>query len=292
MKNLLTAASHWSQLASSPRSSHLLALTLECLVLLGLPALALLHEAPLLYLKTGVWVSSVLLVIALTCSTLLAVVPRLWAETRPLNTGAPHFWDEIACSLKNVFVIGFIAAWPVTNYRLGLEVSLKWSLADTGDSLLAALLKLLLAFVAGDAFFYWQHRLFHTRHFYLFHKLHHSFTNPSPFAIFAVHPVESLSLYFPIWTHSWPWLNQWAPLYVGLFGFLGCFIMYIHSDLELPWLDAVFSRLGLVTAGSHNAHHKYSRINFGGLTVFWDWVCGTGPFQERKQRRGEKASLH
>lgn len=70
-----------------------------------------------------------------------------------------------------------------------MEVSLKWRLADTGDSLSMALLKVVIAFVVGDAFFYWQHRLFHTPHLYIFHKLHHSFRNPSPFAIFAVHPV-------------------------------------------------------------------------------------------------------
>ena len=64
----------------------------------------------------------------------------------------------------------------------------------------------------------------------MFHKLHHSFKNPSPYAIFAVHPVETLTLYFPIWTHALPQLNQWAPLFIALFGFLALFIMYIHSD--------------------------------------------------------------
>ena len=164
-----------------------------------------------------------------------------------------------------------------------MEVSLKWKLVDTGDSLIGAVSKLVIAFFVGDAFFYWQHWLFHSRHFYIFHKLHHSFTNPSPFAIFAVHPVETLSLYFPIWSHSYAELNEWAPLFVVLFTFLVCFIMYIHSDIELTWLDAFFSRLGLVTASTHNSHHKYSRINYGGLTILWDWLCATGPFASRRE---------
>lgn len=263
---------------SPPRLSWML----EWTVLLGLPTLAIFHSDTLLYIKTGILSFSVLLVMALTCSTLLTFLPRLWSQARLVNTAIPHFYEEIKCSLKNVFVIGFIAAWPLTNYRLGMEVSLKWRLEDTGDSLLLAVFKLVVAFIVGDAFFYFQHRLFHTRHFYIFHKLHHSFTNPSPFAIFAVHPVETLSLYFPIWTHSYASLNQWAPLFLGLFMFLLSFIMYIHSDVELPWVDKFFSRLGFVTASSHNAHHKYSRVNYAGLTSFWDWICGTSPSLHKK----------
>lgn len=251
---------------------------LEWVVLLGLPGLAVFHHSAPVYLESGIWCFTGLLISGFICSITLALLPRLCSRPRPTNTAPPHYLKELWCSLKNVFVISFIAAWPVANHRLGFDTSLKWRLEDTGDTLPQALLKIVMAFFAGDAFFYWQHRLFHRRELYIFHKLHHSFQNPSPFAIFAVHPVETFTLYFPIWTHSLPELNQWAPPYLAFFGFLAIFIMYIHSDTEMPPVDRFFGALGFITPNDHNLHHKRSKVNYGGLTCLWDWLCQTGHF--------------
>ena len=66
---------------------------------------------------------------------------------------------------------------------------------------------------------------------------------------------------------------------------LAIFIMYIHSDRELAVVDKFFSAIGFITATVHNSHHKHSRINYGGLTAFWDWLCNTGYFSLKKRRK-------
>ena len=62
--------------------------------------------------------------------------------------------------------------------------------------------------VAGyDAWFYWQHRLLHTP--WLFrraHAIHHRVANPTPFATFAHHPIETFmgNAYFILFVAAHP----------------------------------------------------------------------------------------
>ncbi len=49
-----------------------------------------------------------------------------------------------------------------------------------------------LYFVLFDIYFYFMHRLFHTKLLYWMHKYHHRSMAPDPLAAFSFHPLEGL----------------------------------------------------------------------------------------------------
>src|SRR5258708_7619600 len=50
-----------------------------------------------------------------------------------------------------------------------------------------------LVILAHDTYFYWTHRLMHTRAlFRIFHGVHHLSRNPTPWTAYAFHPLESI----------------------------------------------------------------------------------------------------
>ena len=47
--------------------------------------------------------------------------------------------------------------------------------------------------VVHDSYYYWAHRLMHHRAVYRrVHAVHHQFTNPTPFAAYAFHPLHGV----------------------------------------------------------------------------------------------------
>ena len=127
-----------------------------------------------------------------------------------------------------------------------------------------------LAYVAAfDTHFFWSHWLLHESTFLwnTVHYYHHSYKEPSAFAQFSVHPLESVlqgpfghffvQLFFPV-----------HPVQMALMGFLSS-----------AWAFAAHDGRG-GDINSHFFHHSKGRgrkyyFNLGFLTPFWDVVMGT-----------------
>lgn len=128
----------------------------------------------------------------------------------------------------------------------------------------------IIAYIASfDTHFYWSHWLLHEST-YLWdnvHFYHHQFKEPSAFAQFSVHPLESalqgpmghffVQLFFPV-----------HPIQLAIMGFLGS-----------AWAFAAHDGRGF-DFNSHFFHHSKGRgrkfyFNLGFLTPFWDNVMGT-----------------
>jgi sterol desaturase/sphingolipid hydroxylase (fatty acid hydroxylase superfamily) len=129
-----------------------------------------------------------------------------------------------------------------------------------------------LMILIHDTYFYWTHRLIH--HKFLFrhiHKVHHQFSNPTPWAAFSFHPLEAiLSMgVIPIIIFCIPW-HQSA--LIAFITFMTLYDVYIHLGYDLKQL-----RLGQWqnTAADHNHHHQNSRVNFGLYFRIWDHLMGT-----------------
>ncbi len=128
-----------------------------------------------------------------------------------------------------------------------------------------------------DFYFYWTHRLLHSR--WLFrrvHGVHHRSRNPSPWAAYAFHPVEALvnSLVTPL-----------ALLVVPLHGLvLFAFAIHqivrnAHGHLAIETMPRGFARHWLggrfTTTTHHHLHHETAQGNYGLWFTFWDRWMGT-----------------
>jgi sterol desaturase/sphingolipid hydroxylase (fatty acid hydroxylase superfamily) len=185
--------------------------------------------------------------------------------------------------------------------QLGYEI--RWSLSNAACSTLSTLLiyqlirdghssmyftiadrgwpyfvgSMVLVLVGYDAWLYWEHRLLHTRWLYEHvHAVHHWVGNPSPFASFAHHPVETFmgNTFFILFTTSVP-IHPLALAGAGAYIFYTAMVAHLGYELyprrftRLPFLGL------LQTATYHNIHHREMRCNYGAWFIVWDRLMGT-----------------
>ena len=139
------------------------------------------------------------------------------------------------------------------------------------------LLSLPVALVLHDFYFYWTHRLLHTR--WLFrrvHGVHHRSRNPSPWAAFSFHPLEALiqGLALPLILLAMP-LNE----YVVIAFAIHQIVRNAHGHAAVETLPRGFARHWLgrlfVTTTHHHLHHETGRGNYGLWFTWMDRLFGT-----------------
>lgn len=198
----------------------------------------------------------------------------------PRNKPAPILAEALETTRAS-WVAATLAAWPLAQWRLGHETAMVMSPAESGHSAGELLLFTAIGVVAMDAWLYWKHRLLHTRPLFVFHKGHHAFRDPTPFAGFAVGPVEALVTFWPILLLCVPSFTHWAPLYFGLvIGFVNL-NFYLHCGVTLPWVERIVAKTGLNTSAFHNVHHSHAVVNFGEAMTIWDRICKTRHIDRR-----------
>ena len=112
-----------------------------------------------------------------------------------------------------------------------------------------------------DFFYYFTHRLLHSRYFYPLHKIHHKKINPEYYDFYSVHiveiPISSIGLFIAIYLHK---------LYMYQ---VVCAILYIH----IRGLMAHDARCTQFVGDHHLLHHKLIKCNYG---EYWlDAIFGT-----------------
>jgi lathosterol oxidase len=184
--------------------------------------------------------------------------------------------------------VGYEVRWSMMNtacsglstiliYKLVRDGSthLYVGMADHGWSYFGV--SILLCIVGYDTWIYWQHRWLHTR--WLFrhvHSVHHHVANPTAFAAFAQHPIETLmgNLYFVLFVVFVPM----HPIAFGLAG-LYMFIIGINAHAGYEFYPRGFTRhrvFGWInTSTHHNMHHRYVGCNYGNWFNLWDTLMGT-----------------
>lgn len=136
------------------------------------------------------------------------------------------------------------------------------------------LISIVLMLVLHDAYFYWAHRLMHTKTLYsMVHKVHHLSHNPSPWAAFAFHPIEAVFEFsiLPIIVFVIPCHISTIAIFLFV---MTAYNVYGHLGYEL--YPNGFNRhwLGrwLNTSVNHNMHHKFATSNYGLYFTWWDTV--------------------
>ena len=131
----------------------------------------------------------------------------------------------------------------------------------------------LLSFLVYDAWFYWAHRLAHTRLLYRHvHKWHHATKTPT------------------VWSNNSDTVldNLLMQSYFGLAFFLvPCQVVLVHKAYDM--LNGLMGHCGHELADAwmarwpspllgvlfHDQHHELTHWNYGTHTSLWDRLCGT-----------------
>jgi Delta7-sterol 5-desaturase len=134
-----------------------------------------------------------------------------------------------------------------------------------------------LMLVVHDTYFYWTHRLIHTRRlFKVVHLVHHRSHNPSPWTSYAFHPTEAViqSLVMPMIALLFP-VHKFALIFYFLFQFMHNIYGHLGFELLPAVIRETFVGRQLNTSIIHNRHHKNVEGNYGLYFTFWDKLMGT-----------------
>lgn len=134
-----------------------------------------------------------------------------------------------------------------------------------------------LVILVQDAYFYFAHRLLHTRKLIRFHGIHHRSRVPTPFVMYCFHPVEALVHFvrLPLMLMLFPV----CPLVLFIAeGFISNLInAYSHTNHEPRFLRHIRKFHGWTSATSvyHDLHHAKIRGNYGFYLKIWDRLFNT-----------------
>ena len=188
--------------------------------------------------------------------------------------GLPQLAREIAWSVVAVIVFGLVNV-VIYGYGIVRHTELYNDLAQYGWTYFWISIPLMI--VLHDTYFYWTHRLMHTRPlFRTFHAVHHLSTNPTPFTAYSFHPLESsvqalgvVLIIFILPSH---------PLALLIFQTISTAInVYGHLGYELypRGFSQHWAGRWINTSVAHNLHHETARHNYGFYFLFWDRLMGT-----------------
>ncbi|MBZ9991749.1 sterol desaturase family protein [Mesorhizobium sp. BH1-1-5] len=135
-------------------------------------------------------------------------------------------------------------------------------------------------------YFYWIHRLLHTKLLYPMHALHHRNVDVGPWSGLSMHPVEHVLYFGSVLIH---FIAPAHPVHVIChLMFYGLYAITTHTGFEGLWVGGR-KRVDLGTF-HHQIHHRYFEVNYGTLDVPWDkWFGtfhdGTAAAKERMKKR-------
>lgn len=251
-----------------------------------------LSGAPALWLRGF---AELCLSLTLGLAALMAAADALFSRLgRPLQArpAPPKRLAELAESMRAMVVFSGFAAWPrllLAQGRPTALVSLAQAQPEAPDAVALYALKLVGVTLLVDFYMYIKHRLLHWGSNFAYHKQHHAFTSPSPFASFAVAPVEAALTFAPVLALCLPSAPVWAAAYAV---WTGCFVLlnlYLHSGVRVQLLEAL-ALAGLNTSSFHDWHHESGgRENFGELCYLWDYALSSGAHPARREPEGEGA---
>jgi sterol desaturase/sphingolipid hydroxylase (fatty acid hydroxylase superfamily) len=241
----------------------------------ALTALGLLHpESPATYYACLGATFAVLATVVLGGSGIVMFVAnRVGTRIQGPRVRPAKIAAEAFESARAMYIAACLAAWPLAQWQLGHETGMVWSLE--GYTWWAIVLQTFFGVLVIDAWLYLKHRLLHTKWLFPFHRAHHAFRDPTPFAGFAVAPVEALLTFWPILILCLPEATHWAPLYFGLvLGFIAL-NFYLHCGVTWRLVESTLPRAFLNTSAFHNVHHSHVKVNFGEALYLWDRICKT-----------------
>lgn len=170
-----------------------------------------------------------------------------------------------------------VASIAVTSFCFALAIALTlfgFTLWSPPESWLGALGGLIALIVLYDAWFYWTHRLLHTRALYRFHHWHHRSVAPTVWSsdsqtVVETAIIQSFMIVAAILLPIAPIALVAHRLYDHVNGQLG------HCGFEYFADRTTRFPSPMVCISFHDQHHEGFTHNYANFFSFWDRLCGT-----------------
>ncbi|MFB2549785.1 sterol desaturase family protein [Ensifer soli] len=184
--------------------------------------------------------------------------------------------QEIRQSLASILVTSAMVAIGLFSQWKG------WTIGPWEFSWLWAAPQFVLCMILFDAWFYFAHRLLHTKPFYRFHALHHKSVAPTVWSNDSIGLVDTaLSQgYYAVVVFLVPFspviliLHRAFDQINGTFGHAG-FEYFASKTARHPW--------PMLCTTYHDQHHAEFRYNYANYFSFWDRLLGTvSPTYDRR----------
>ncbi|MEO6613594.1 MAG: sterol desaturase family protein [Chitinophagaceae bacterium] len=213
--------------------------------------------------------------------------PSSWVKKfkiQPAMPGKKQMRHELLYSFSSILIFSVIL---VAGYLLYINnhTTLYTDIHQYGYGYF--FLSLVLMIILHDTYFYWVHRLLHTRWFFKkIHRVHHRSANPTPLAANAFHPLEALILGLIVF----PLITIWPVHILALLLFNSIVVVTNvvgHLGFEFMPARLRHSSPGKYISSSthHNLHHQKSNKNFGLYFTFWDALMKTLQADRSGQKR-------
>ena len=210
-------------------------------------------------------------------------VARDFFAGRRIQPGKPHFQvlrHEIVhalITLASGAFTGIALKWCISSEYIFLDKSMP---CDHGNNSVVGndeascgfaeyvqfvgriLLEVFGYFVVFDTYFYWGHRLLHTKPLYFLHKPHHISVTPNVVAAFSFNPLEGFAFGSFLIVSQLVWTRVGGGFHLYSFG-LAAFLqgfqsILIHSGFEFfpVWVFKHKVTAAFLTPTFHDRHHE------------------------------------
>lgn len=207
-------------------------------------------------------------------------------EVRIRGVAADQRWREFLRSLRTVLVFSLVGTSVFVGHRMGIS-RVYDDPAGYGWTWLLASLPVVV--VLHDTWFYWTHRLMHSKGLFgAVHRTHHLSVAPTPWTAYSFSAAEAFvqALFLPVILLVVP--VHTAVLFAWMIWMVLRNVMG-HAGVELlprRWLAGGWSRW-LATSLHHEMHHAWGHANYALYFTWWDRWCGT----EHPEYRARLATL-
>ncbi|MEM7243632.1 MAG: sterol desaturase family protein [Pseudomonadota bacterium] len=225
----------------------------------------------------------VLMVLYFSMGIALELISARHPERRIQHRAASNKQTDIRQSILSLFSISAYVAGGLWLQLSGYTLFNIWEL-----SWWSIIVGLLVSVVIYDAWFYWFHRLMHTKLFYRFHAQHHVSVAPTAWSnnndnLVGTFFEQSYFLVAPILMPFPPVVfvlhKVWDQV-TGMIGHAG-HEFFASPSARAPWPG--------VCTTYHDQHHSYFHFNFANTFTIWDRLCGTlHPRYESRVREFER----